>query len=82
VCYASSRKTIANAISCIRHPLIYKINSYYMNDDVFKLPIKILFKVPRLVVEIKQFRFYKLKDAMLYYNFRVCIPNLENINST
>lgn len=71
---ALSRRFLANAISCIRNSLIDEIKTHYASDDVLKLPFESLCKEARTVEEIDRFRSYDLKDNILYYNARVCIP--------
>jgi hypothetical protein len=72
---ALSRRPLANAISCIRNSLIDEIKVHYVNDDVLRIPYESLGKEARISEEIEKFKSYELKDCVLYYNSRVCIPN-------
>ena len=71
---ALSRRLLANAISCIGNSLIDEIKMHYANDDFFKFPFESLFKETRSVDEIENFKSFDLKDEILYYNGRVCVP--------
>jgi hypothetical protein len=72
---ALSRRPVVNAISCIKNTLIDEIKIHYAGDKVFSLPCESLIKDSRTQGEIEQFKSYELKDGVLYYNNRVCIPN-------
>jgi hypothetical protein len=72
---ALSRQPLANAISCIKNSLIYKINVHYVTDDVLMVPYETLGKEARTSEEIEKFKSYELKDCILYYNSKVCVPN-------
>jgi hypothetical protein len=71
---ALSRRPLANAISCIRNSLIDEIKDHYVNDDILRVPYESLSKEARTSEEIEKFKSYELKDHVLYYNSRVCIP--------
>ena len=76
------KRSLANAISCITNSLIdvIKMNNY--NDDFLKIPFKSLSKEARTMNEIDDFKFFELKDEVLYHNGRVCIPRIGEIDST
>ena len=71
---ALSRRPLANAISCIRNPLIDEIKGRYTTDDFFKFSFESLSKEARTADEIEKFKYFELKDEILYYNGRVCVP--------
>ena len=73
---ALSRRPLANAISCIRNSLMDEIKLHYPNDDFFKIPFESLSKEARTMNEIDKFKSFELKDEVLYYNGRVCIPKV------
>lgn len=79
---ALSRRLMANAISYIKNSLIDEIKMRYVDDEIFSLPYESLIKESKTRKEIEQFKFCELKDGILYYNNRVCISNLRNIDST
>jgi hypothetical protein len=74
---ALSKRPLANAISCIKNSLIDEIKVHYVNDDVLRIPYEFLSKEARTSEEIEKFKSYGLKDPVLYYNSRVCIPNFK-----
>ena len=71
---ALSKRPLTNAISCIGNSLIDEIKMHYVNDDFFKFPFESLSKETRSIDEIEKFKSFDLKDEILYYNGRVCIP--------
>ena len=52
---ASSRRPLANIISCIRNPLIDEIKKHYPTDDFFKFSFENLSKEARTTYEIEKF---------------------------
>ena len=69
-----SRRSLANAILCIGNSLIDEIKMHYANDDFFKFSFESSSKETRFVNEIEKFKSFDLKDEILYYHGRVCVP--------
>ena len=68
------RRPLANAISCIRNPLIDEIKEHYAINDFFKLSFESLSKKARTTEKIEKFKCFEVKDEILYYNGKVCVP--------
>ena len=71
---ALSRKPLTNAISCIRNSLMDEIKGHYAIDDFFKFSFESLSKEARTTDEIEKFKYFEVKDEILYYNGKVCVP--------
>jgi hypothetical protein len=51
-----------------------EIEMHYTYDDFFNSPFESLSKKARTTNEIKKLKVFELKDEILYYNSRVCVP--------
>ena len=71
---ALSRRPLANAVSCIRNSLMDEIKMHYIDDEFFNIPFESLSKEARTTDEIEKFKAFELKDEILYYNGKVCVP--------
>ena len=70
-----SRIPLANAISCIRNSLVDEIKMHYIDDEFFNITFGKLSKEAQTANKIEKFKSLELKDEILYYNGRVCVPN-------
>ena len=71
---ALSRRPIANAISCVQIFLMDEIKMDYIDDEFFNILFESLSKEARTANKIEKFKSFELKDEILYYNGKVCVP--------
>ena len=71
---ALSRRPLANVNSCIRNSLIDEIKEHYATDVFLNFLFESFSKEAKIGEKIGKLKSFEVKDAILYYNRRVCIP--------
>ena len=71
---ALSRRPVANAISCVQIFLMDETKMDYIDDEFFNILFESLSKEARTANKIEKLKSFELKDEILYYNGRVCVP--------
>ena len=67
---------------CTKNSMINEIKMNYVDEDFFKCPFESLSKEARTADEIDECKSFELKDKVLYYNGRICVPEFDLSSTT